>query len=262
MATISSIDHNVVMTEAPRLIVRKVDSDASMRWLNAGIKDFKASPGASITYGMIYVVLGLVLAWLSSANPIFVTSLATGFLILGPIVAVGFYCMSRTLEQGNTPHFSQGIDGLRFNGVSLASFAMVLGILMGVWAVISSVTVALFFSNVTITDNLLDTLIGHEQFVPFLFTWGLSGALIAVVAFSISVVSVPLITDKKVDVVTAILTSLKAVRLNPGVMFSWALILATLMFLGFIFFFVALAITLPIAGHASWHAYRDLIAEE
>jgi uncharacterized membrane protein len=261
MATMSSTDQTVI-NEAPRLIVRKVDSEASMRWLNAGIKDFKASPAASIAYGMIYVVLGLILAWLSWANPIFVTSLATGFLILGPIVAVGFYCMSRTLEQGNKPHFSQGIDGLRFNGVSLASFAMVLGVLMGIWAVISSVTVAMFFNNVTITDNWLDTLIGHEQFVPFLFVWALSGAIIAVVAFSISVISVPLITDKRVDVVTAMITSVKAVIANPGVMLSWAFILATLMFLGFIFFFVALAITLPIAGHASWHAYRDLIAEE
>jgi uncharacterized membrane protein len=261
MATISSINNNI-MTEAPRLIVRKVDSEASMRWLNAGIKDFKASPAASITYGMVYVVLGLILAWLSWANPIFVTSLATGFLILGPIVAVGFYCMSRTLEQGGKPHFSQGIDGLRFNGVSLASFAVVLGVLMGVWAVISSITVAMFFSNVTITDNWLDTLMGHEQFIPFLFVWAFSGALIAVVAFSISVISVPLITDKRVDVVTAMMTSVKAVRMNPGVMLSWAFILATLIFLGFIFFFVALAITLPIAGHASWHAYRDLIAEE
>jgi uncharacterized membrane protein len=261
MATISSINNNI-MTEAPRLIVRKVDSEASMRWLNAGIKDFKASPAASITYGMVYVVLGLILAWLSWKNPIFITSLATGFLILGPIVAVGFYCMSRTLEQGGKPHFSQGIDGLRFNGVSLASFAVVLGVLMGVWAVISSITVAMFFSNVTITDNWLDTLMGHEQFIPFLFVWAFSGALIAVVAFSISVISVPLITDKRVDVVTAMMTSVKAVRMNPGVMLSWAFILATLIFLGFIFFFVALAITLPIAGHASWHAYRDLIAEE
>ncbi len=262
MATISSTDHNIVTSEAPRLRVRKVDSEASMRWLNAGIKDFKAAPAASIAYGMIYVVLGLILAWLSWENPIFVTSLAAGFLIIGPIVAVGFYCMSRTLEQGGTPHLAQGLDGLRFNAVSLVSFALILGVLMGIWALISSVTVALFFNNVTIADNWLDTLIGHEQFAPFLFAWMLSGATIAVIAFAISVISVPLITDKKVDVVTAMMTSVKAVRMNPGVMLSWALILATLMFLGFIFFFVTLAITLPIAGHASWHAYRDLIAEE
>ena len=98
--------------------------------------------------------------------------------------------------------------------------------------------------------------------MPFLFAYVFGGGLIAVVAFAISVVSVPLMTDKRVDFVTAIITSVKAVMLNPGVMLSWAFILATLMFLGFIFFFVALAIALPIAGHASWHAYRELITEE
>lgn len=254
---------NAEVTEAvPRLQVRSVDSEASMHWLNAGIKDFKAAMGASMAYGMIYVILGLLLAWASWENPVFITSLAAGFLIIGPIVAVGFYCMSRTLEQGGKPHFTQGIDGLRFNAISLINFALVLGVLMGIWAVISSVTVALFFNNLTITDNLLDTLIAHEQFTPFFIAWVAIGALIAAVAFAISVVSVPLITDKRVDFVTAMMLSVKTVLKNPGVMLSWALILATLIFLGFIFFFVTLAITLPIAGHASWHAYRDLIIEE
>lgn len=259
MATIMTTDH---IPDTPHLIVRKVDSEASMRWLNAGIKDFKASMSASITYGMIYVVLGLILAWMTWNNPIFITTLAAGFLIIGPIVAVGFYCMSRTLEQGGTPHFAQGLDGLRFNAISLVSFALVLGVLMSIWAVLSSVTVALMFNSITITDNLLGTLLSQEEFVPFLFAWVLGGGLVAAVAFAISVVSVPLITDKKVDFVTAMITSMKTVVANPGVMLSWAFILATLMFLGFIFFFVGLAIALPIAGHASWHAYRDLIAEE
>lgn len=261
MTTISSTNHNI-MADAPELMVRTVESEASMRWLNAGIKDFRASPGASIAYGMVYVVLGLLLAWLSWANPIFVTSLVAGFLIIGPLVAVGFYSMSRTLEQGGKPNVSQGLAALRFNSASLISFAMVLGVLMGIWAVISSITVALSFDNVTIGDHWLDTLAGHENFVPFLFAWLLGGALIAVVAFSIRVISVPLITDKKVDVVTAMITSVKTVTANPCVMLSWAFILATLVFLGFIFFFVGLAITLPIAGHASWHTYRELIAEK
>ncbi len=259
MATMSSTEH---IAEIPHLKVRTVDSESSMRWLNAGIKDFKASMGASITYGMIYVVLGLMLTAMAWNNPVFITTMAAGFLIIGPIVAVGFYCMSRTLEKGGKPRFSQGLDGLRFNAVSLVSFALVLGVLMGIWAVLSSVTVALNFGNITITDSLLNTLLSQEELVPFLFTWMLGGGLIAAVTFAISVVSVPLITDKRVDFVTAMITSVKAVMANPGVMLSWALILATLMFLGFIFFFVGLAITLPIAGHASWHAYRDLIAEE
>lgn len=262
MATVTT--DQTLIADTPHFRIRKVDSEASMRWLNAGIADFKVAPGVSIAYGMIYVVVGLVLSWLSWQNPLFITTMAAGFLVLGPIVAVGFYCMSRTIEQGKTPHIAQGLDALRFNSLSLVSFALVLAALMGIWGVLASVTVALFFDNVTLSDNLLDTFLNHEQSVPFLFVYVLGGGLIAAVAFAISVVSVPLITDKKVDFVTAMITSVKAVRVNPGVMLSWAFILATLMFLGFIFFFVALAlaIALPIAGHASWHAYRDLIVEE
>lgn len=259
MATIISTNP---VADTPHLVVRTVDSEASMRWLNAGIKDFKAAMGASMTYGMIYVVLGLILAWMTWEQPLYVTSLATGFLLIGPLVAVGFYCISRTLEQGGTPHFMQGIDGLRANALGLASFALVLGVLMSIWAVLSTLSVAMFFNNITLSNNLLDTVLGHPNFVPFAIAWALSGGVIAVVAFAVSAVSVPLITDKRVDFMTAMITSVKAVLKNPGVMLSWAFILATLMFLGFIFFFVGLAITLPIAGHASWHAYRDLIAEE
>lgn len=258
MATITTLDP---VTETPSLVVRKVDAEASMRWLNAGIRDFKASMGASLAYGMLYVLIGLGLAWLMAAQPLFITSLATGFLLIGPIVAVGFYCMSRTLEQGGKPHVLQGIDGLRFNALSLFSFALVLGVLMSIWAVISGISVALFFNNISLAGNLQETLLNHPNFMPFLLVWGVSGAVVAAVAFAISVISVPLITDKRVDFMTAIITSVKAVLLNPGVMLSWALILVTLIFLGFIFFFVGLAITLPIAGHASWHAYRDLVAE-
>jgi uncharacterized membrane protein len=259
MTTVTSTDH---IDEAPRLSVRTVDSEASMRWLNAGVKDFKAAMGASMAYGMIYVVLGLILAWMTWQQPLFITSLATGFLLIGPLVAVGFYCISRTLGQGGQPHFMQGIDGLRANALGLASFALVLGVLMSIWVVISSITVALFFNNITLADNLQDTLLGHPNFLSFALVWALSGGAVAAVAFAISAVSVPLITDKRVDFMTAMITSVKAVQKNPGVMLSWALILATLMFLGFIFFFVGLAIALPIAGHASWHAYRDLVAEE
>lgn len=260
MTTITNTDQ--IAEASPRLIVRKVDSDASMRWLNAGFKDFKAAMGASMTYGMVYVVIGLILAWMTWEQPLFISSLVTGFLLIGPIVAVGFYCISRTLEQGGTPHFMQGIDGLRFNVLGLASFALVLGVLMSIWAVLSSLSVALFFNNVTLGSSLLETLLGHPNFTLFALVWALTGGAVAAVAFAISAVSVPLITDKRVDFMTAMITSVKAVLKNPGVMLSWAFILATLIFLGSIFFFVGLAIALPIAGHASWHAYRDLITEE
>jgi uncharacterized membrane protein len=249
------------IVETPKLKIRHVGSEASTRWLEKGIADFKTAPMVSFSYGMIYVLSGLVFAWLFWRTPQFIAAMAVGFLLIGPIVAVGFYCMSRSIEAGNKPSFSQGLNALRFNTISLISFALVLAILMGIWTVISSITIALSFGNITVGEDMFDTLINHNQPLPFLLAYFVGGGMIALVAFVISVVSVPLITDKKVDFVTAILVSMQAVRENLVPMISWAAIIVTLMLLGYLFFFVGLAVTLPIVGHASWHAYRDLVGE-
>lgn len=241
--------------------VNKVGAGASKRWLEKGIADFKVSPMTSIAYGAIYVLVGLVLAYFTWNNPLYLVSMVTGFLLIGPIVAVGFYCMSRRIEEGGKPTFLQGFDAIKFNTISLVSFALILGFLLIAWTRVASLVVALFFGSTTISDDLIATIASNPQTIPFLVTYALVGLFFAGAAFMISLVSVPLITNRKVDVITAIVTSMKAVVKNPSVAISWAFIIATLIFLGFIFGFVGLAITLPIVGHASWHAYRELVSE-
>jgi len=87
------------------------------------------------------------------------------------------------------------------------------------------------------------------------------GFFIAQIAFSISVVSIPMLLHRKVDVITAITTSLRVVLKNPIPMLIWAIIIVTLINLGFVLAFIGLAVTLPVIGHASWHAYRDLVGD-
>lgn len=251
-----------VVVETPKLKIRHVGSEASMRWLEKGIEDFKIAPMISLSYGMLYVLVGLALSWLSALAPLFTTAATAGFLMIGPLVAVGFYGISRRIETGGIPGFGQWLDALRFNVISLISFALVLAMLMAIWAIIGSITIALFFDNATVGEDMLDTLLNHDQLTPFLLAYFAGSGLITLVAFAISVVSVPLIIDKRVDFVTAILTSVQAVRENPVPMISWAAIIVTLIVLGYVFFFVGLAVTLPIVGHASWHAYRDIIGEQ
>lgn len=241
--------------------VNKVDAGASKRWLEKGIADFKVRPMTSLAYGAIYVLVGLVLAYFTLNNPMYMVSMVTGFLLVGPIIAVGFYCMSRKIEDGGTPTFLQGFDAIKFNTISLISFALILGFLLIAWTRVASLVVALFFGSTVVSEDLIATISSNPQTIPFLVTYALVGLFFASVAFMISFVSVPLITNRKVDVVTAIVTSVKAVAKNPSVAISWAFIISTLIFLGFIFGFVGLAITLPIVGHASWHAYRELISE-
>jgi len=177
------------------------------------------------------------------------------------VVAVGFYCMSRTLEKGGKPSLNQGYKALKYNSVSLISFSFVLAFIVGIWALIATVITALYADSIALSDDIWASLINHGEFLSFVIVYLLVGAIFSVIAFSISVIAVPLITDRKTDFVTAMITSVKTVIKNPVAMLSWAAFIATMIFIGMLFFYIGLAITLPIIGHASWHAYRDLVVD-
>lgn len=242
--------------------IRDVPSTSPIKWFKSGIKDFKKNLVPSFLLGMVYVILGMSMLWLAWEKPLYMTTIVASFLLIGPVIAVGFYCMSRTLEQGGKPRMSQGFDALKFNAVSLISFSFVLAFIVGVWALIATVVTALYASSLALGDDILLSLINNDQFISFVIIYLIIGFVFSVLAFSISVISVPLITDKKTDVITAMITSVQAVKKNPIAMLSWAFMIATMIFLGMLFFYVGLAITLPIIGHASWHAYRDLVIDE
>ena len=261
-----AIENNTIeetkVVAAPRFKIRKVSSSAPVKWFQKGLSDFKKATSASMLYGLMYVVIGMLTIWATWQNPLYVATMVAAFLLIGPVVAVGFYCISRALEQGKEPKFTQGIDALRFNAFSLISFALVLAFIVGIWAVVATGLTAVFFSSAIVGDDVLSTIFANEQMLPFAITYMLIGLVFAIVSFSISVISVPLITNRRTDFVTAMKTSVEAVRKNPVAMFSWALMIATLIFLGMAFFYIGLAVTLPIVGHASWHAYRELVIDE
>lgn len=246
-----------------KIEIRKIDSSAPMRWLGKGIADFKAVPMLSLFYGAIYAVLGLILIWLTYTNPLYTFGLVTVFYLVGPIVAVGSYCISRHLEAGVKPSFGRGCKAMCYNPVGIAGFSIVVGFLVVVWGVITAVLFAVHFGSMTLsTGGLFETILANKESLPFLGLVLFIGLLFAIVTFMISVISIPLMTHRKVDVVTAMITSVRAVKKNPVVMFTWAFAIVALIGLGFAFFFVGVALTLPIIGHASWHAYRELVVDD
>ena len=253
-------ESNVV--NASSFIIRDVPSTSPIKWFKSGLKDFKHSFFASFSLGMIYVLIGMLMLWLAWEHPLYITTLVASFLLIGPVVAVGFYCMSRTLEKGEKPRLSQGFEALKFNTVSLISFSFVLAFIVGIWALVATVITALYADSIALGDDIWMSLLQNDHFSSFIILYLLVGALFSVVAFSISVISVPLITDRKTDFVTAMITSVKTVLKNPVAMLSWAIFIAIMIFLGMLFFYIGLAVTLPIVGHASWHAYRDLVIDE
>jgi uncharacterized membrane protein len=233
-----------------------------MRWLGKGINDFKVAPLLSLTYGILYAAIGMILIWLTYKNPIYSFGLVTVFYLAGPVIAVGLYCMSRHIEAGVKPSFNQGCRAMCYNPVGVIGFSIVIGMLIVFWSVITAALFAVYFGSMTITGDIVNTLMANKQIIPFAGLLLLIGLFFAVVCFSLSAISIPLMTHRKADVVTAMVTSVRAVKKNPVVMFTWAFAIVALIGLGFAFFFVGVAITLPIVGHASWHAYREIVVDD
>jgi uncharacterized membrane protein len=245
-----------------KIEIRKLDSGAPMRWLSKGISDFKVNPLLSLAYGLIYAVLGMVLIYFTYQNPLYTYGMVTMFYLAGPVIAVGLYCMSRHIEAGVKPEFRKGCRALCYNPVGIVSFSIVIGMLIVFWTIITAALFAVHFGGMTMTENVFDTMVANKESIPFMALVLLVGFIFAVISFSLSVISIPLMTHRKADVVTAMITSVRAVKKNPVVMLTWAFAIVALMGLGFAFAFIGVAVALPIIGHASWHAYRETVIDD
>lgn len=245
-----------------KIEIRKLDSSAPMRWLSKGISDFKVTPILSLGYGILYAVIGLLLIWLTYTNPIYTFGMVTIFYLAGPVIAVGLYCMSRHIEAGVKPTFSGGCRAMCYNPAGVISFSIIMGMLIVFWTIIAAALFAVFFGGMTISGDVLATMMANKQIVLFTIILFMIGLFFAIVSYTLSVISIPLMTHRKVDVVTAMITSVRAVKKNPVVMLIWAFAIVALIGLGFAFAFIGVAITLPIVGHASWHAYRELVVDD
>jgi len=172
---------------------------------------------------------------------------------------MGLYDISRHLERGETPRL--GASRIPWGSTlgNIGVFAAVLAVILLVWARASMVIFALsYHGGVPTFADVLRAVFGFEQ-PTFALIYFAAGGLFALLVFAISVVAMPLMLDRNTDAVTAAIASLIACGRNPGPLLLWAACIAVLTALGFATFFVGLIFTTPLIGHASWHAYRDLV---
>src|SRR6201992_735947 len=253
-----------VLDVATPFVVRKIGLSDLGDALRLGWEDFKAMPSHAIVLCVIYPVLGLVLfrAVLGYSVLPLLFPLAAGFTLIGPFAALGLYELSRRRERGE-----QAAAWHAMHVLSSPSFGAILGL--------GTLLLALFVTWIAVADAIYISNFGHAPFATIpnfaqrvLTTpegWSLiiigcgAGFLFAVVVLCISVVSFPLMLDRHATVIDAIRTSLGAVMKNPITMAAWGLIVAVLLAIGALPFFVGLAGILPVHGHATWHLYRKLV---
>lgn len=243
--------------------VNVVSMDEPWEWLSAGWRDTYRTPGTSLVYGAMFSVMGYLLVAMVGHQFHLSLALASGFLLVGPFLVMGIYDLSMRLERGEPPSLFHALTAWKVNLMPTMLFGILLGILMVVWARLSAVLFALVVgTEVLSVGGTVESLFFTGSGFVFLMVFTTVGGVLATAVFTVSVVSIPMMLDRKCDVITAVLTSVKAVTVNPGPMLLWAGLIVVLTGAGMVTFFLGLAVTLPIIGHATWHAYRAVVVQD
>lgn len=249
---------------APR--INHIELDQPWKWLAAGWRDLMRAPSIGLSYGLFFAVLGwiITLALWQWGSLYLVLPATAGFLILGPILAVGLYDTSRRLDKGETPTLAQALGAFKENPSQIAFLGVVLLLFFFAWTRLAVMIFFLFFGlRPPSVEHLFSSVFFSAESLPFLIVGNGIGAVLAALAFSLSVVSIPLLLDRPYEhVVTAVATSFKAVLENPGPLLFWAVLIVLFIGGGLLTGFLGLIVTLPLIGHASWHAYRDIVSFE
>ena len=245
-------------------VVRKMSLSDVSHALRLGWEDFKAIPSHAILLCVIYPVLGIILFRLVlgySVLPL-LFPLAAGFTLIGPFAALGLYELSRRRERGEEAAAWHAIYVLRAPAFgAMLEVGILLFVLFGIWiAAADAIYIAIFghASAASIPDFATRVLMTPEGWSLIVIGCGV-GFLFALIALCVSVVAFPLMLDRHTTAIDAIRTSLRVAMQNPLPVAAWGLIVAALLVIGSLPFFVGLAVVLPVLGHATWHFYRRAV---
>ena len=243
--------------------IDEVDGSDLKASLALGWRDFRRAPMLGLAFSAVYVLGGWLIAFAMTAKGQVWWTLpaSAGFPILGPFIACGFYEISRRLEAGE-PLVASEVFGVIFRQKDrqIPAIAAVIVVYFLFWNFLSHMIFALFLGNAVMTNvsSSLAVFLSPQGLAMLAFGT-LVGAGFATLLFCLTVVSLPMLLDREVDFVTAMLTSFALVRENPRIMLSWGALIAICLFLGMLPAFLGLLVVLPLFGHASWHLYRRAI---
>lgn len=239
--------------------VRRVGVGAPFAWLARGFADMRATRFAGTFYGALFAAMGLAIHTISAVKWQLTMGLTAGFFLIGPFVCCGIYGLSRQRAAGERPSLAASLVCWRRNPAGIGFFAAIVTFAMIVWARVSVVIFALFSARDFPTLQGVIAQIFAFSNLPFVAAWFGVGFVFATLVFAISVVSVPMLLDRNSDTMMSIFASVRALWVNPGALYLWAALIVAIIGASLVFGMVALVITAPLVGHATWHAYRDLV---
>lgn len=248
---------------ATRPRIRRVATDRPWAWLTLGWQDLMAHKAIGLTYGGALALFGWLLTWLmlELGAAWAILPAAAGFFMVAPLAAAGLYEVSRRREQGLPVTLADAMAGFHRNGTQISMMGAVLLLINLFWVRVAGLLFALFF-GLNFAPSLAELplrMLQSPDFIPFLIIGTGFGAVLAVGTFAVSVISIPMLVDRDVSFLEAVTVSIQAVMENPRPMALWAGLIVVFTGLALVPFFLGLAIAMPLIGHASWHAYRDLV---
>ena len=251
-------------TDRAALPVRRIGPTDLVDALAKGWNDFSAMPSHAIFLCLMYPIIGIGLAGLTLGNALlpFLFPLAAGFALIGPFAAMGLYELSRRREAGVDVSAWDALDVLYSPSIgAIVALGTLLMVIFLIWIATANAIYVLNFGDVppaSISQFINDVLFTPPGWKLILIGNGI-GFLFAVVVFSISFVSFPLLLDRDIGAVGALLTSIRAIKANPMTMALWGLIVVGLLVAGSLPAFLGLTVALPVLGHSTWHLYRKIV---
>lgn len=246
-----------------------IEPDQPLRWLVLGFRDLCRNPLLSLAHGLVLAAAGLLLTWLAHDRFWLLAGLVSGFMVLAPVLATSLYAMSRAIERGERVDLRLLLrTWIRWNLKrraqpesywALVRFGLLLALAAAGWVLTSSAFIELMAPVPIRTPMDFVRHIVASQNHWLFEIWLALGGLMAAPVFASSVVSMPLLLDRRVRVLEAVLTSWKVVLAYPMTMALWAFVLMGFCLLGLLSLFLGLILVVPLLGHASWHAYRETV---
>ena len=241
---------------------RDLSYDAAFRWLGLGWRDLWTNPVPSLIYGLavFFASLVFIVYMFDTGRDYFLFPALAGFLIVGPLVASGLYLKSRSLENGDRVTLRTMLAVQPLAGAQVFFTGMLLTMLMLLWMRAAVLVYALFFGVRPFPglDGVTEMLVTTPTGWAMLVVGGFIGSLFAGFAFAISVFSVPMLLDRRVDAFTAMGVSMAMVWNNLKPMLTWGALVLALFVVSVATGLVGLIVIFPWLGHATWHAYREM----
>ena len=251
-----------VSNAAPAPVIQKLTFGDLTTCLINGWRDFRSAPQFGLFFSAVYVLGGFIMIWVGAGHVTWILATSLGFPLVAPFAAAGLYEVSRRMERSE-PLIWRDVIGIVWQERTrqLPWLGAIIVIYFLFWTFLAHMIFALFMGLSTMTNVT-------QSLEVFLTPTGLLmisvefvvGAVLAFVLFSLTVVSLPLVLDREVDFVTAMLVSLAMVRQNFGTMLVWAAVIAGLTVIALVPWFLGLLVVLPVLGHATWHLYRKALA--